>query len=92
MNPISRRDILGAAGGNAISFCAASLASAQKGLASGERAFSSATELARLIQRKRISSFELTNYYIERIERFDGALNAVVARDLPEHRRGEHPV
>lgn len=82
MNPISRRDILGAAGGTAVSFCVPSITSAQKGLASGELAFSSATDLARLIQRKEISSLELTRYYIERIERFDGALNAVVARDF----------
>jgi amidase len=40
------------------------------------------TELARRIQQKRISSFELTQYYIERIERFDEALNAVVVRDF----------
>jgi amidase len=45
--------------------------SAQSGLGSGELAFSSATDLARLIREKRISSFELTQYYIERIERFD---------------------
>jgi amidase len=82
MNPISRRDILGAAGSTAILFCVPSIASAQKRLASSELAFSSATDLARLIQRKEISSLELTRYYIERIERFDGALNAVVARDF----------
>src|SRR5688572_24512626 len=82
MNPISRRDILGAAGGTAVSFCVPAITSAQKPLASGELAFSSATDLARLIQRKEISSLELTRYYIDRIERFDGALNAVVARDF----------
>ena len=82
MNPISRRDLLGAAGGTAISFCVPCISSAQKAAASGDLAFSSATELARLIQRKKVSSLELTQYYIERIERFDGALNAVVARDF----------
>jgi amidase len=82
MNPISRRDILGAAGGTAISFCVRSIASAPKALASGELAFSSAAGLAGLIQRKEVSSLELTHYYIKRIERFDGALNAVVARDF----------
>jgi amidase len=55
---------------------------AQSGLNSAELAFSSATDLARLIQQKRISSFELTRYFIERIERFDEALNAVVVRDF----------
>ncbi len=82
MNPISRRDILGAAGGAAISFCVPSMASAPKGLTSGELAFSSATELARMILRKEVSSLELTQYYIKRIEQFDGVLNAVVARDF----------
>jgi amidase len=82
MNPISRRDILAAAGGAAISACVPSLASAKEAGTSGELAFSSATELARLIQRKKISSLELTRYYIERIDRFDGALNAVVVRDF----------
>ncbi|MEH6417108.1 amidase [Pseudomonas sp. CGJS7] len=45
-------------------------------------AFSSATELAQLIRRKQISSLELTRYYIERIEKFDRQLNAVVVRDF----------
>ncbi len=36
----------------------------------------------RLIQQKRISSFELTQYYIDRIQRFDEALNAVVVKDF----------
>jgi amidase len=57
-------------------------ASTQSAPRSGELAFSSATELAGLIQQKHISSFELTQYYIERIERFDEALNAVVVRDF----------
>jgi amidase len=82
MNPVSRRDVLGAAGGIAVSFSFPSNASAQSGLTSGELAFSSAADLARLIQQKRISSLELTQHYIERIERFDEALNAVVVRDF----------
>jgi amidase len=49
---------------------------------SEELAFSSATVLAQLIQEKRISSLELTQHYIERIERFDPTLNAVVVRDF----------
>ncbi len=58
------------------------MTSARNGLASGELAFLSATELARLIQRKQVSSFELTQHYIERIEQFDKVLNAVVVRDF----------
>nr|WP_255692212.1 amidase [Luteimonas sp. XNQY3] len=45
-------------------------------------AFSSAIDLAQLIQRKHVSSLELTRYYIERIQHFDNALNAVVVRDF----------
>jgi amidase len=82
MNSISRRDLLRASGGTAVSFCVPSIASAQNRLASGELAFLSATDLAQLIQRKQVSSFELTEYYIERIERFDEVLNAIVVRDF----------
>ena len=35
-------------------------------------AFKSATELAQLIQKKELSSEELTRHYIERIDRLDG--------------------
>lgn len=45
-------------------------------------AFNSATELARMIRDKEVSSIELTQYFIDRIERFDGAVNAVVVRDF----------
>ncbi|HBK46312.1 MAG TPA: amidase [Xanthomonadaceae bacterium] len=82
MHPTSKRNLLGAPDGTVDSSCAPSTASVRNGLASGELAFSSATELAQLIQRKQISSLELTRYYIERIERFDEALNAVVVRDF----------
>lgn len=58
------------------------MTSAQHDLASGELAFLSATDLARLIQQKQVSSFELTQHYIERIEQFDKVLNAVVVRDF----------
>lgn len=72
MNPISRRELAGASGGPAASLR----------VPSGELAFSSATDLAQLIQQKQISSLELTQYYIQRIEQFDKALNAVVVRDF----------
>jgi amidase len=58
------------------------MTSAQNGLASGELAFLSATDLAQLIQQKQVSSIELTQYYIKRIEQFDKVLNAVVVRDF----------
>ncbi len=47
---------------------------------SDELAFSSATELAKKISDKQISSVELTQHFIERIERLDDAVNAVVVR------------
>jgi amidase len=43
-------------------------------------AFSPALDLAALIRAKEISSVELTRHYIDRIERFDGDINAVVVR------------
>jgi amidase len=49
-------------------------------------AHESASELARRIRAKELSSRELTDYYIDRIERLDGALNAVVVRDFERAR------
>ena len=49
--------------------------------------FSSASELAERIRTKAISSRELTDLYIERIERLDGELNAVVVRDFERARQ-----
>jgi amidase len=48
--------------------------------------FESAAELARKIQRREISSRELTDHFIARIERIDGDLNAVVVRDFERAR------
>jgi amidase len=45
-------------------------------------AFKTASELARLIRTREIGSLELTERYIERIERLDGEINAVVVRDF----------
>jgi amidase len=45
-------------------------------------AFESAVELARKIRAREVSSRELTDHFIERIERYDGAVNAVVVRDF----------
>jgi amidase len=44
--------------------------------------FDSATELARRIRDKEISSREMTDYFIARIDKFDAGLNAVVVRDF----------
>ena len=43
-----------------------------------ELAFNSATELAARIQNKEISAVELLNYYLSRVDQYDGDLNAVV--------------
>jgi Asp-tRNA(Asn)/Glu-tRNA(Gln) amidotransferase A subunit family amidase len=43
-----------------------------------ELSFASATELAEKIQNKDISAVELLNHYLERVDRFNGDLNAVV--------------
>ena len=44
--------------------------------------FLSASELACLIRDKKISSLELTDHFIRRIEQFDDSINAVVVRDF----------
>jgi amidase len=48
--------------------------------------FESAVELAHKIRLRNVSSRELTDLYIDRIERLDGALNAVVVRDFERAR------
>jgi|TARA_Y100000310_G_scaffold64786_2_gene60319 amidase len=45
-------------------------------------AFKSAIELAQMIKDKRMSSREMTEYFIGRIEKYDGDVNAVVVRDF----------
>ncbi|MDP6692203.1 MAG: amidase [Alphaproteobacteria bacterium] len=49
-------------------------------------AFESATALAQKIREKEISARELADYYIDRIERLDGAVNAVPVRDFERAR------
>lgn len=48
----------------------------------GPDPFASATELRTALRVGRASALELTELYIRRIERYDGALNAVVVRDF----------
>ena len=50
--------------------------------ARGTLGFSSAIELAGKVRSREISAVELTRYFIDRIERYDGKLNAVVVRDF----------
>ena len=49
-------------------------------------AFESAVQLAERIRNKDISSRELTELYIERIEKYDDQINAVVVRTFDEAR------
>jgi amidase len=51
-----------------------------------ELALLSATELAAKLRDGDISSLELTDHYIDRIERSDDALNAVVVKDFERAR------
>jgi amidase len=48
--------------------------------------FESAIELAARIRRREISSLELTDHFIRRIEKYDEGLNAVVVRDFDRAR------
>jgi len=82
---------LGSVGGSAIAYklgaaagltAAAPRATAQRTRSSDAPAFKSAVELTRMIRDKEISSVELTQYFIDRIETHDEALNAIVVRDF----------
>lgn len=50
-------------------------------------AYSSAEQLAAAIQSKEVSSLELTEMYINRVEKYDGKINAVVVRDFERGRK-----
>ena len=49
-------------------------------------AYSSAADLARAIKAKQVSSLELTEMYIERVEKYDSQINAVVVHDFERGR------
>lgn len=49
-------------------------------------AFKTATELAAMIREKEIGCRELLDHYLERVERFDGDLNAIPVRDFERAR------
>ena len=89
MTTYSRRDCLKAAGSIAVSCslsatlgAAPASAYAQSASSADTLAFMTALELARMLHGRRISSVELTQYFIDRIERSDTALNAIVVRDF----------
>ena len=49
--------------------------------------FRSATELAQLVRRKAVGCVELLDIYLERVERFNPALNAIVVQDVEAARQ-----
>ena len=51
-----------------------------------EYAFRSASELAIALRKGEVSSLELTDHFISRIEKYDGEINAVVVRDFERAR------
>ena len=51
-----------------------------------ELEFKTATELVQLIRDRKVRSVDLVEYFIERIERLDGDINAVVVRDFERAR------
>src|SRR5215510_8681688 len=50
--------------------------------------FRSAKHLAAAIKTKKIGCLELLDLYLTRVEKYDGALNAVVVRDFDRARTG----
>ena len=50
-------------------------------------AFRSATHLAAMVRKRKIGCVELLDHFLARIERLDGQINAVVARDFDAARR-----
>ena len=50
-------------------------------------AFLPATKLARLVRQKKIGCLELLDHYLARVEKFNPAINAIIATDLPGARK-----
>lgn len=49
-------------------------------------AFSSAKRQASLIRRRKISALELLDYYLDRVAKYNPAVNAIVVTNVPEAR------
>jgi amidase len=95
MGRISRRSFMSAAGstlGSAAVYRMAGLAASVTGVTAGGSVyaattdstlgFKSAGDLATLLRNRDLSSVELTEYFIDRIERFDESLNAIPVHDF----------
>ena len=48
--------------------------------------FRSAKDLAAAIRKKKIGCLELLDLYLTRVDKYDGALNAIVVRDIERAR------
>ncbi|MBL0149121.1 MAG: amidase [Ideonella sp.] len=83
MSPVNRRDML--AGAAALA-AAGSAPAAGSATAADALEYQSAAQLADALRAKRLSSLELTDRLIARIERLDTRLNAVIARDFDRAR------
>ena len=87
MTGLTRRGFVNRAGvlaGSAALYQVASTARAAHAVVDvgAELAFKSAGELCRLLRGKDVSSVELTEMFISRIEKYDTRLNAIVVRDF----------
>ncbi len=85
MNQTTRREFLqqtGALAASAALFGCQTNTASEMVPAPGELGFKSATELIGMLERRQIGSEELTQYFIDRIEKYDATLNAVVVRDF----------
>ena len=58
----------------------------QKGNNMSKLAFKSATELAAMIRAKEISAVELLEHYLDRVERYNPDLNAIIVLDVERAR------
>ena len=50
-------------------------------------AFASAKKLATMIRKKKIGSLELLDHYLERLEKYNPIVNAIIATDIPNARK-----
>ena len=85
MGSMTRRDFIhrtGMGAGSPVLYPARARSRGQAQSADGELAFKPATELTRMLRDREVSSVELTQYFIERIEEHNQQLNAVVVRDF----------
>ena len=88
-NRITRRTVVAGALASAVTTSLPlSLSKAAKaGPASGEREYESATALIAALAGRKVCASELVDAAIDRIELFDGSINAVVVRDFERARQ-----